>query len=167
MYIINKQTAKIITVSNPNEIYKNELGEDTVYTNLQYAWLSIAQSQRVNYFEQESLPNCESKYFKVANNQLVEMSLEDKTIIEAETYLKNKIMELDWLHPERTYRLTIPKTMVKTGGILENYKNDLLVEKVPYYPDKDMNGNIIVYLEEIAEEAINILNSLQINIEIL
>jgi hypothetical protein len=45
---------------------------------------------------------------------------------------------------------------------LESYKNDLLVEKVPFYPDNNINGFVVVYLEEITQEAIYVLNQLGI-----
>jgi len=163
MYIINIQTITASEVINPDAKYK-----DTDLTNLEFEWLSIKQSERdVIYFKQIDLPNCDSKYYTIENNQVVEMSADQKSVVDANLARQQRIIDLSWLHPERSIRLTIAKEHVKTGGQLESYRNDLFVEKTPYYPDSNIGGFVIVYMEEITPEAEQLLLSLGVTIETL
>lgn len=82
MYLINKLSLEIISVPLPDDYYINDKGEVTEFTNLQVAYMNLRQSERVNYFEQQTLPSCDPKYYKISENSLIEMSAAEKSEVD-------------------------------------------------------------------------------------
>ena len=127
MYIINIQTITAKEVINPDAKYK-----DTDLTNLDFEWLSIKQSERdVIYFKQNELPNCDPKYDTIVNNQIVEMTTEQKTAKDLQLEIERKIVEWGWLYPDRQIRATVKTKLTYTDPLYENFSSRMLRMNVP------------------------------------
>lgn len=130
MYIINKQTIAIIAVPKPEELYINNLGETTNITNLQHAWANISNPKA--YFEQQTLPDCDSIYFKVENNELVEMNAAEKQAVDKKILDNAKFEELNWAHRDRRIRITIPSILTYTDPQYHAWASMCMFLQVPF-----------------------------------
>jgi len=96
MYLINKTNLQDkIEISNPNDLHPT--GK---ITNLEFVFYSIKpQSKRDNYFEQETLPDCDEKYwiYDIDTNQIIEMSVGEKMEVNVAENLLLKITENNWI----------------------------------------------------------------------
>ncbi len=122
MYLINKNNINDrITVNNPNEKHNNKFGEKTENTNLQYTLLSIKpEARRDLYFQQETLPDCAEKYWKISNDQVVEMNAEEKAAVDKALYLAQRAIDINWEFTEKNIRVGYPYTFAVRGGVLYN-----------------------------------------------
>ena len=107
----------------------------------------------VHWITQSSLPHDDVRKLTL-NTKKTEVVLLPQAEIDAideQDALTSRINTLNWQFPDRNIRVTLPKNKVKAGGIYHQagLVNDLLIEKAPFIPDNDINGNVIIYLKEI------------------
>jgi len=158
MYLINKTNIKNkIEISNPNELHSTGR-----YTNLEFEFLSIKpKSRRDNYFEQITLPSCEEKYWKYNSEtiQVVEMTSEEKAVIDATEVFNLKVIQNNWEEPENNIRFTADYTLVEVGGILYNFAANMKFRGfVPKY--NKVTRKYTVYINEFAPAEESGLNGL-------
>jgi len=120
MYLINKTNIQDkIEISNPDVLHLTGR-----YTNLEFAFYSIKPlTKRDKYFEQLILPTCDEKYWKydITSNQVIEMSTDEKTVIDNADALALKIAQYNWLEPINNIRLMVDYSLVEVGGILYDF----------------------------------------------
>src|SRR5574343_560588 len=75
-YIINKYTFQVIEVQNPDDLHESG------YTNFDFAWLSLRESDRANWVVQDTLPNVLQKYWKVVSDEIVAMNQSEIDLID-------------------------------------------------------------------------------------
>ena len=119
MYIVNIKNFKHMEISNPTDPYIDNNGNNTGLIYLQYYWLSIPESERVNYRQVSTVPACNSKYWKYSNNSLQEMTQKEKERVDFED---------TWECGDEKYRLIGSYPMLKQYG--GTFMSDLVVKKI-------------------------------------
>ena len=161
MYLINKTNIHDkIEISNPDVLHPTGR-----YTNLEFTFLSIKPlTKRDKYFEQLVLPTCDEKYWKydITSNQVIEMNIGEKTIVDNAEALALKIAQLNWLDPNENIRLTADYSLVEVGGILYTFAANMIFRKFnPEY--NNVTRKYVVYFSDFVsvteEESLNSLIS--------